>query len=114
MIFRTRFAIRRQKYRQPLRKMIIKRQEHGNKGAFFIEQEGEWVAEMTYHREGTRKIVIDHTAVSKELKGRGIGVSLVAASVKFARGKNLLIKPVCTFAKKVLESSEDYEDVLSR
>jgi uncharacterized protein len=94
--------------------MIIKRQEHGKKGAFFIEAEGEWVAEMTYHREGLRKIVIDHTAVSRSLKGRGVGRALVDASVKFARGKNLLIKPVCTFAKKVLESSEEYEDVLSR
>lgn len=94
--------------------MIIKRQEHGKKGAFFIEQEGEWVAEMTYQREGLRKIVIDHTAVSKELKGRGIGRSLVEAAVKFARHKNLLIKPNCPFVKKVLESSEEYEDVLTR
>jgi uncharacterized protein len=94
--------------------MKIKREEHGKNGAFYIEQEGEWVAEMTYQREGLRKIVIDHTAVSKELKGRGIGRSLVEAAVKFARGKNLLIKPTCPFVKKVLESSEDYEDVLTR
>ncbi len=94
--------------------MKIKRQEHGKNGAFFIEEEGEWVAEMTYTREGLRKIVINHTAVSKSLKGKGIGKALVNAAVKFARGKNLLIKPVCSFAKKVLESSEDYEDVLTR
>ena len=94
--------------------MKIKRQEHGKNGAFFIEEEGEWVAEMTYVREGTRKIVINHTAVSKSLKGKGIGKALVDAAVKFARGKNLLIKPVCSFAKKVLESSEEYEDVLTR
>jgi len=94
--------------------MKIKRQEHGKNGAFFIEEEGEWVAEMTYVREGARKIVINHTAVSKALKGRGIGKALVDAAVKYARGKNLLIKPVCPFTKKVLESSEDYEDVLTR
>jgi uncharacterized protein len=94
--------------------MKIKREEHGKKGAFFIEEDGEWVAEMTYFREGTRKIVVDHTAVSKELKGKGIGKALVEAVVKFARGKNLLIKPTCPFVKKVLESSEDFEDVLTR
>ena len=94
--------------------MKIKRQEHGKNGAFFIEEDGEWIAEMTYTREGIRKIVINHTAVSKSLKGKGIGKALVDAAVKFARGKNLLIKPVCTFAKKVLESSEEYEDVLTR
>jgi uncharacterized protein len=94
--------------------MIIKRQEHGKNGAFFIEQDNEWVAEMTYHKEGVRKIVIDHTAVSKTLKGKGVGKGLIDAAVKFARSKNLLIKPVCPFAKKVLESSEEYEDVLTR
>jgi predicted GNAT family acetyltransferase len=94
--------------------MKIKRQEHGKNGAFFIEEDGEWIAEMTYTREGVRKIVINHTAVSKTLKGKGIGKALVDAAVKFARGKNLLIKPECSFAKKVLESSEDYEDVLTR
>lgn len=94
--------------------MIIKRQEHGKRGAFFIEEEGEWIAEMTYEREGVRKIVIDHTAVSKTLKGKGVGKALVEAAVKYARGKNLLIKPTCPFVKKVLESSEEYEDVLTR
>ena len=94
--------------------MKIKRQEHGKNGAFFIEEDGEWVAEMTYTREGVRKIVINHTAVSKTLKGKGIGKAMVDAAVKFARGKNLLIKPECSFAKKVLESSEEYEDVLTR
>lgn len=94
--------------------MKIKRQEHGKQGAFFIEENGEWIAEMTYSREGLRKIVIDHTAVSKNLKGKGIGRAMVEAAVKFARNKNLLIKPNCPFVKKVLESSEDYEDVLTR
>jgi uncharacterized protein len=94
--------------------MKIKREEHGKNGAFFIEEDGEWIAEMTYSREGARKIVIDHTAVSKSLRGKGVAKALVDAAVKFARGKNLLIKPVCPFAKKVLESSEDYEDVLTR
>jgi uncharacterized protein len=94
--------------------MKIKRQEHGRKGAFFIEENDEWIAEMTYFREGVRKIVIDHTAVAKSLRGKGVAKALVDAAVKFARSKNLLIKPVCPFAKKVLESSEDYEDVLTR
>ena len=94
--------------------MKIKRQEHGKKGAFFIEEDGEWIAEVTYTREGLRKIVIEHTAVAKHLRGKGVAKAMVDAAVKFARGKNLLIKPVCSFAKKVLESSEEYEDVLTR
>ena len=94
--------------------MKIQKQEHGTKGAFYIEKDGEWIAEMTYRREGLRKIVIDHTEVDDALEGKGIGTKLIEAAVKYARKNNLLIKPVCPFAKKVLESSDEYEDVLTR
>lgn len=94
--------------------MKIQRQEHGKKGAIYIAKDGEWVAEMTYRREGARKLVIEHTEVDESLKGKGIGKRLVEAAVKYARGNNLLIKPVCPFAKSVLEKSEEYEDVLTR
>jgi uncharacterized protein len=94
--------------------MNIQREEHGRKGAFYIERDGDWVAEMTYEREGQRKIVIDHTEVDESLQGEGIGESLVEEAVKWARENNLLIKPTCPFVKKILESSEDYEDVLTR
>ncbi|MCW5959678.1 MAG: N-acetyltransferase [Pyrinomonadaceae bacterium] len=94
--------------------MKIEHQEHGKKGAFFIEKDGDWVAEMTYFREGQRKIVIDHTEVDESLRGKGIGEKLVEKAVKFAEKNNLLIKPVCPFAKAILESSDKYDDVLTR
>jgi len=82
--------------------MKIVRKEHGTRGAFYIEKDGEWIAEMTYRREGKRKIVIDHTEVDDVLKGKGVGKKLVEAAVKFARHDNLLIKPVCPSQKKFL------------
>ena len=94
--------------------MKIQREERGNNGAFYIEENGEWVAEMTYKKEGARKIVIDHTEVSESLQGKGVGKELVDEAVKYVRENNLLIKPTCPFVKKILESSEDYEDVLTR
>lgn len=94
--------------------MKIRKQEHGNKGAFFIEKDGEWIAEMTYRREGQRKMVIEHTEVDEKLRGKGIANKLLDAAVTVARRDNLLIKPVCPFAKKVLESSEEFEDILTR
>lgn len=94
--------------------MKINREEHGKRGAFYIEQDGEWVAEMTYAKEGARKIIVDHTEVDESLRGKGVGKRLVEAAVKYARENNLLIKATCPFAQKVLESSEEYEDVLSR
>lgn len=95
--------------------MKIQREEHKNKGAFFVENEdGDWIAEMTYYREGQRKIVIDHTEVDDSLQGQGIGEQLVEEAVKFAEENNLLIKPVCPFVRKILEGDEKYEDVLTR
>lgn len=94
--------------------MNIQREEHGRKGAFYIERDGDWIAEMTYEREGQRKIVIDHTEVDESLQGQGIGENLVEEAVRWVRENNLLIKPTCPFVKKILESSEEYEDVLTR
>ena len=95
--------------------MKIQREEHGKKGAFFVENEdGDWVAEMTYYREGQRKIVIDHTEVEEALEGQGIGEQMVEEAVKFAEENNLLIKPLCLFVRNILESDEKYEDVLTR
>lgn len=94
--------------------MEIKRDEHGKKGAFYIEKDGDWIAEMTYQREGERKIVIDHTEVEEEYREQGLGNQLLDAAVKFARDNNLLIKPTCPFVKSILEADEEYEDVLTR
>lgn len=94
--------------------MKIQHEEHGKKGAFYIEKDDEWIAELAYTREGARKIVIEHTEVDESLRGEGIGEQLVEEAVKYARGNNLLIKPICPFVKSVLEKNEDYEDVLTR
>ena len=94
--------------------MKILRKEHGKRGAFFIEKDGEWIAELSYTREGQRKLIIDHTEVDQSLRGRGIARKMVETAVKFARRDNLLIKATCPYAKKVLESSEEYEDILTR
>lgn len=91
--------------------MDIQHKEHGKRGAFFIEQDGEWIAEMTYVRSGENEFTIDHTEIDESLRGRGIGYDLIEKAVEFARAENLKIKATCPFAKKVLERSEEYDDV---
>ena len=92
--------------------MKIQRQEHGKKGAFFIEEDGEWVAEMTYVRNAEDEITIDHTEVDESLKGEGVGGDLVAEAVKYARENNIKISATCPFAKKELAKHAEYADVL--
>jgi predicted GNAT family acetyltransferase len=91
--------------------MNIQRDEHGKKGAFFIEENGEWIAELTYFRSGENEITIDHTEVDKKLRGENIGEDLVSEAVKFARETGVKVKATCPYAKKVLDGNADYADV---
>lgn len=93
--------------------MEIKREEHGKKGAFFIEQNDEWVAEMTYFKSGENEITIDHTEVDDSLEGKGVGKQLVAEGVKYARENKLKIVATCPFAKKVIDETPEFQDVLA-
>jgi uncharacterized protein len=95
------------------RSMDIQRDEHGKNGAFFIDQDGEWVAELTYVRSGEGVITVDHTEVDESLQGQGVGEDLVKAVVEFARENNLKIKARCKFAKKVIDETPEYQDVLA-
>ena len=92
--------------------MEIQQEDNGKKGVFFIEENGEVVAELTYVWSGEDKIIIDHTGVSEKLGGKGIGKQLVHKAVEMAREKQIKILPLCPFAKKVFDKTEDYKDVL--
>jgi hypothetical protein len=91
--------------------MEVKHQVVGNKGAFFVEEEGEWLAEMTYSLAGSTRIIIDHTEVSDKLRGKGAGKQLVEAAVAYAREKNIKILPLCPFAHSVFEKTPAFKDV---
>lgn len=93
--------------------MQIQREEHGRNGAFFIDENGEWIAELAYIKSGDGQITIDHTEVDEKLRGQGVGEDLVKAAVDFARESGLKIKLICPYARKVFEKNPDYGDVLA-
>ncbi len=92
--------------------MEIQQKDDGKKGIFFIEQNGENVAKITYEWVGKTSIIIDHTLVDEKLKGQGAGKQLVTKAIEFARKNNLKIIPVCPFVKSVLDKEIAYRDVL--
>ena len=93
--------------------MDIKRDEHGKNGAFYIEENGEWTAEMTYVRSGDSEITIDHTEVDRKYRGQGIGEMLVAEAVRYARANGFKVNATCVFAQKVLDETPEYNDVVA-
>ena len=90
--------------------MDIKRDEHGKNGAFYVEENGEWTAEMTYTRSDDM-IMIDNTEVDRKYRGQGVGERLVAEAVRYARANNLKVDSTCLFAQKVLDETPEYSDV---
>lgn len=92
--------------------MIVQHRDNKHKGEFFVEQEGEHLAEMTYSWAGTDKFIIDHTDVSDTLRGQGVGRYLLDAAVQFARDRQVKIIPLCPFAKSVFQKDANIQDVL--
>jgi len=81
--------------------MKIQHEETETKGAFFILENGERIAEMTYSKAGNDRIIIDHTQVSDRFQGEGLAKKLVLESADFAQKYNLKVLPLCPYAKSM-------------
>ncbi|OYD45233.1 GNAT family N-acetyltransferase [Sphingobacterium cellulitidis] len=92
--------------------MLVKHEESGNKGSFFAVEDGKQIGEMTYSKAGPGKIIIDHTEVDSEEKGKGIGSVLLEKAVDYARENNVKILPLCPFAKAQFDRDVNIRDVL--
>ena len=92
---------------------MIEHEESGHRGAFFIEEEGKRLAELTYTVAGTR-VILDHTEIDDALRGTGAGKKLVAAAVDWARDEDRRLLPLCPFARSVFDKMPEYSDVLAR
>jgi predicted GNAT family acetyltransferase len=90
----------------------VAHQERDAKGAFFVEQDGRRLAEMTYSRTNATMIIVDHTDVNASLGGQGVGRSLLDALVRWARASGTKVVPLCPFAKAQFTKDPSIRDVL--
>lgn len=91
--------------------MQVQHEETKKKGVFFVEENGKRLAEMLYFHSSLSEITIYHTEVDPEFAGKGVGRDLVAAGVAFARENNLKIVPTCSYTKKVIDKTPEFQDV---
>jgi uncharacterized protein len=92
--------------------MLIQHKKTNGKGFFFVETDGNILAEMVYSMPSAGKMIIEHTEVSDELKGKNVGYQLVHTAVEYARTHNLKIIPLCPFTNSVFKKKPEYADVL--
>ena len=93
--------------------MKVQHKQNKENGVFTIDDNGTMIAEMTYDLTPEHEMVINHTQVDKELRGKDFGQQLVKAAVDFSRQQGMKIIPICSFAKAVLENTDEYKDVLA-
>lgn len=96
-------------------KLEVRRIDDGDhRGAFIVERHQKRLAEMTYSMAGDELAMIDHTDVSKELRGQGVARKLLDAAVAWARESSKKIVPVCPFAAAEFQKDPSIGDVLAR
>lgn len=83
-----------------------------SKGFFKATEDDKEAGRMTYSWANSDRIIIDHTEVNPEFRGRSVGNLMVQAAVEFAREKGIKIIPLCPFAKSVFDKTPEYHDVL--
>jgi uncharacterized protein len=82
-------------------------------GTFFVEEGGATVAEIHFVSSGESDLVADHTYVSEELQGQGIGEALVKRMVEFTREEGKKLIPSCPFVKAQIDRHKEYQDILA-
>ena len=94
-------------------KRPIAHEESGHRGAFYAEQDGKRLAQMTYSRANSSLVIIDHTEVDPSLRGEGVGRQLLDSAVEWARATNTKIRTTCPFAAAQFEKDQSLRDVLA-
>lgn len=92
--------------------MNIENTETTSKGQYSATIDG-YTAEMTYSRASAKLVILDHTGVPDELRGKGVGQALALHAVEEARKGGWKIMPLCPFFKAQTLRHPDWADVIS-
>lgn len=92
---------------------VISHEETGHRGAFFVAQDGERLAEMTYSRANESLVIIDHTEVSEVFRGQGVARQLLDAAVAWARQTGTKVLATCPYASARFAKDPSIRDVLA-
>ena len=67
---------------------------------------------LSYTREGDR-VILDHTFVPVELRGRGLAAQLTVAALDEARQQGWKVVPQCSYVARFIERNPRFADLLA-
>ena len=74
----------------------------------FIYRDEQGTGELRYNIVGSQ-IILEHTEVAPELRGRGVAGALAKTALDYARANKLTVIPVCPFVISFLARHPKYE-----
>ncbi|MDN7228944.1 GNAT family N-acetyltransferase [Planococcus sp. N064] len=80
---------------------------------FVVVKDSEELGFISYVPNGD-VLTVDHTEVSPQLEGQGMGKKLVEQVVQYAWDEGKTIDPQCPFAHSVIEKTPEFQDILAK
>lgn len=90
----------------------IKLERRGHRSRYVLDMPSGEPAELTFVDSGPGHIIVDHTWVPQDYRGRGIAEKLVVKVVEDARAQGLKITPLCRYVAAEFRRHKDWADVL--
>jgi predicted GNAT family acetyltransferase len=73
---------------------------------FEIETDGRW--SVVDYELADGRIILTHTFVPPELRGRGLAEKLVRAALRFAQAERLTVVPACSYVAAYLDRHPEF------
>jgi len=83
------------------------------KSRFEIEQDG-LVSYLEFETDGQGWMTIWHTEVAKGLRGKGIGLELVATAFQYAKENDLRVDVICPLAHHLVEKHPELQVLMGK
>ncbi|MBF0598156.1 GNAT family N-acetyltransferase [Faecalibacter rhinopitheci] len=93
--------------------MNIELKKNGNNGVFeLISEQNIAVGELTFVIKDNSQMIINHTGVNPDLRGRGYAEKLVLKAIEFARLNHLKILPYCSYVSVYISKHPEVQDIV--
>lgn len=85
--------------------------KYGSDRIYLENENGQCIAEVTFHKVSDNEVCVNHTFVDRCLRGQGIADKLLTALAKNLKVNNKTCVATCSYAVDWFEKHPEYDDV---